>query len=364
MATSALLIILPSPRAKHRDLLYRIMATLDRIMDTKVQTWRDDLRLPCIVDPNDTSSIISELDILRKPPPPFQSKHLPALKRNKWFILKRGRDRRGLVVIWPERQCCVYISGDAPGKRQGPRVALLRIRVDPTFLAEGVGLTVFAATLSAESRTLAIEDTLIWKGRATFPEETFTKRWQRVVRWIEHYCILDARLLSGLEIRAATWESLSVLRPSGTWFLQSDDMGHTPLVWSVHHKELVPSPPRVRNVVLTNIEQSVQEHQENQENQENQKNQESQVKAPVIDNGPIVAVATRDTGPEQWVLTTSDNVSLGRALIRRLAVSTAMRSAKANTVRVQVEWVPSFKKWEICRITDLPARSSASFLPA
>lgn len=334
----------------------------------KVQTWRDDLRLPCIVDSADTASIVAELDTLRKPPPPFQSKHLPALKRNKWFILKRGRDRRGLIVVWPERQCCVYISGDAPGKRQGPRVALLRIRVDPSFFAAGTGLTVFAATLSAETRSLTIEDTLIWKGRAT-PEETFTKRWQLVVRWIEHYCILDARLLSGLDIRAAAWEPLSALRPSGTWFLQSDDMGHAPLVWSVHHKELVPSPPR-RSVVSTEVDQivqekqEVQENQEKQENQTNQNNQNNQIKAPVIENGPLVAVATRDTGPEQWILTSSDGVSLGRALIRRLAVSTAMRSSKPNTVRVQVEWVAQFKKWEICRITDLPARSSSSFLLA
>lgn len=330
------------------------MATQDRTMETKVQTWRDDLRLPCLVDPADTAALIAELEILRKPPPPFQSKHLPALKRNKWFVLKRGRDRRGLVVVWPERQCCVYISGDAPGKRQGLRVALLRIRVDPTFFA--VGLTVFAATLSSETRSLTIEDTLIWKGRATLPEDTFTKRWQLVVRWIEHYCILDARLLGGLDIRAAAWEPLAALRPSGTWLLQADDIGHTPLVWSVPHKELIPSPPRVRKIVSAEVEDKQTQEQQNQENQ-------GQIKAPVLETGPLVAVATRDTGPEQWMLASSDGVSLGRALIRRLAVSQNLRSAKVNTVRVQVEWIAQFKKWEICRITDLPARSSASFLP-
>lgn len=345
------------------------MATLDRTMETKVQTWRDDLRLPCLVDPADTAALIAELDILRKPPPPFQSKHLPALKRNKWFVLKRGRDRRGLVVVWPERQCCVYISGDAPGKRQGVRVALLRIRVDPTFFAVGAGLTVFAATLSPETRTLTIEDTLIWKGRAILPEDTFTKRWQLVVRWIEHYCILDARLLGGIDIRAAAWEPLAALRPSGSWLLQTDDIGHTPLVWSVHHKELVPSPPKMQKIFSAAVkdqkDQENQEDKQGQEDQENQENQENQgqIKVPVLETGPLVAVATRDTGPEQWMLASSDGVSLGRALIRRLAVSQNLRSAKVNTVRVQVEWIAQFKKWEICRITDLPARSSASFLP-
>jgi hypothetical protein len=337
-------------------------------METKVQTWRDDLRLPCLVDPADTVALIAELETLRKPPPPFQSKHLPALKRNKWFVLKRGRDRRGLVVVWPQRQCCVYISGDAPGKRQGLRVALLRIRIDPTFFAAGTGLTVFAATLSAETRSLQIEDALIWKGRAILSEETFTKRWQLVVRWIEHYCILDSRLLGGIDIRAAAWEPLAALRPTGSWLLQADDVGHTPLIWSVHHKELIPSPPRA-NVSSVATATSGQENQKNQgqenQGQENQgQENQGQIKAPVLDNGPLVAVATRDTGPEQWNLTTSDNVSLGRALIRRLAVSTTMRSAKANTVRVQVEWVPTFKKWEIYGITDLPARISSSFLLA
>jgi hypothetical protein len=143
--------------------------------------------------------------------------------------------------------------------------------------------------------------------------------------------------------------------PPKRYSTSADDVGRTPLIWSVHHKELVPSPPRL---------QTTQETQENQEQKnQGQKEQENQIKAPVIDNGPLVAVATRDTGPEQWILTTSDNVSLGRALIRRLAVSTAMRSVKMNTVRVQVEWVPSFKKWEIYGTTDLLARSSTSFLP-
>jgi hypothetical protein len=306
-------------------------------METKVQTWRDDLRLPCLVNSDDTAALITEIDPLRKPPSPFQSKHLPALKRNKWFILKRDKTRRGLIVVWPERQCCVYISGDPPN-RQGLRIALLRIRVDPTFLSEGAGLTVFAATLSAEKRTLAVEDTLIWKGRPIAAEEPFTKRWLLVVQWIEHYCIMDARLLSGLEIRAAAWEPLAALRPTGFWMLQSDDVGRGALIWTTQHKEVIPSPPKAEFT--------------------------APVQAPILENGPLVAVATRDTGPEQWMLAASDGVSLGRALIRRLAVSTVLRSVKGDTVRVMVEWVPSFKKWEICSTSDLPVRHSSAFLTA
>jgi hypothetical protein len=321
-------------------------------METKVQNWRDDLRLPCLVNPADTASLVAELELLRKPPLPFQSKHLPALKRNKWFVLKRDRNRRGLVVVWPSAQACVYISGEPPGKRQGLRIALLRIRVDPTFLSEGTGLTVFAATLSAETRTLNIEDTLIWKGRPLQTEEPFTKRFCLVNQWIEHYCILDARLLGGLDIRAAAWEPLAALRPTGVWMLQSDDAGRQPILWMAQHKELIPSPPR----------RAVQEEKGKQKEAEAEAEAETKAGAiaPILETGPLVAVATRDAGPEQWSLTSADGVSLGRALIRRLSVSTTLRSAK--TVRVVVEWIPSFKKWEICNQTDLPARQSNAFL--
>ena len=314
-------------------------------MELKVQVWRDDLRLPCLVNPVDTASLVAELDSLRKPPLPFQSKHLPALKRNKWFVLKRDRNRRGLVVIWPQHQCCIYISGDAPGKRQGLRIALLRIRVDPTFLNEAVGLTVFAATLSAETRSLHMEDCLLWKGRAVLNEEPFSARWRLVVQWIEHYCILDARLLNGLDICAATWEPLTALRPTGAWILQSDEIGaRQPYIWTVPHKELVHTPVSVKEYVKEQVK--------------------IQIQAPVLETGPLVAVATRDTGPEQWSLASADGVSLGRALIRRLAVSSAMRTAKTNTMRVIVEWADTFKKWEICGSTDLTARHSSAFLPA
>ena len=102
-------------------------------LEIKQQVWNDDLRLPCLTNPTDSASLLQDLETLRKPPIPFQSKHVPALKRNKWFILKRDKTRRGLIVVWPERQCCIYISGDPPN-RQGLRIALLRIRMDPKLL--------------------------------------------------------------------------------------------------------------------------------------------------------------------------------------------------------------------------------------
>jgi len=190
-----------------------------------------------------------------------------------------------------------------------------------------------------------MEDALMWKGRHVLAEEPFSKRWNLVVQWIEHYCILDARLLGGLDIRTANWEQLASLRPTGSWMLQSDDVGRLPMIWTTHHKESIPSPPK-KSVAEVQVQK--------------------QIHAPILEIGPLVAVATRDTGPEQWMLTSADGVSLGRALIRRLTVSQILRSVKGTAVRVIVEWISSFKKWEIYQLTDMPACQSAAFafLPA
>jgi hypothetical protein len=70
--------------------------------------------------------------------------------------------------------------------------------------------------------------------------------------------------------------------------------------------------------------------------------------ATVEHSGPLIAVATREAGgPELWSLTSAEGASLGRALIRKMAVSSALRAAPGKTIRVEVVWVPSFGKWEV-----------------
>lgn len=298
----------------------------DQGLSIKVQTWGDDLRLPCFINPAETTGLITELEPLRLPSLPFQSKHLPALKRNKWFVLRRPNTRSGLVVIWPDQKCCIYISGEPLNqKRPTPRIALLRIRIDPQFLAVGVGLTVFGATLTAESRRLAIEDTILWKGRNVLHTETFSARWALAVQWIEHYCLLDSRLLSGVVIEMAKWGPLNALQPDGIWELQQDEPGRNRYLWIANRSVPPPLPSPTAAVV-----------------------------APTLEVGPLVAKATRDAGPEQWQLSTGDGVGLGRALIRTLTVSERLRSTKSHTLHVEVEWRTGFSKWEIKGLTDLP----------
>lgn len=299
------------------------------------QTWSDNLRLPCFINAADTTPLLTEVEGYRKPAIPFQSKHLPALKRNQWWALQRpaDRSRTGFLCIWPQQQCCVYISGEAlTPKRPTPRVALLRLRVDPQFLTPAAGLTVFAASLSGAARRLWIEDVLVWKGRHVFADEPFSKRILMATQWLEHYCILDARLLDGLEIELAGWRALNELKPDGAWeLMEADEAGRRRLLWIANHAPAVVETPAPVAVAVPKLE------------------------------GPLIAVASKESGPDQWGLVSADGVSLGRALIRRLETSAAMRALKTSPVRVEVTWNPTFSKWEIARVSSGTAVHSSIF---
>ena len=326
------LFLLTSAGLKHGH-LNRIMAATATVPEIplKLQTWGEDLRLPCITDIRPVQPSLEPLRELQSHSVPFQSKHLPALKRNNWFALRRPKDRSrsGLLCVVPELQACIYISGEpTTNKRPGPRMALLRVRVDPTFLAPGCGATVFSATLSATARRLWIEDVVQWKGRRLH-EETFPARWRLVTQWIEHYCMMDVRLLGGLEIEAAPWQPLSAVQPEGVWELQSDDPGRRRLLWIANMDE--PSASAASSATTASAA--------------------STVTVPHLDvtpnTGPPIATAVRESGPDQWSLINADGSSLGKALIRRLDISSALRSAKMSSVKVEIAWMEEFGKWEI-----------------
>jgi hypothetical protein len=300
------------------------------------QVWGDTLRLPCFITP--PASLLTEIAALRQYPIPFQSKHLPALKRDVWYALKRptDRSRMGTLCIWPAQKCCVYVSGD-----QQVRVALLRLRVDPQFLADGVGMTVFAATLSPSSRQLWLEDVILWKGRNVWSEEPFKARWNLAAQWLEHYCILDERLLGGLGLALGRWAPLTDVKPEGVWILQSDEAGQRGLLWIANNRLEIQPVNTVQKAVVESPRPTFT--------------------APTLEVGPLVAQASRESGPDQWALTTSDGVSLSRALIRRLEVSAAMRSNIGSTCMVEVEWNGVFKKWEIRGLASVGPSNSAAF---
>jgi len=299
----------------------------------KVQSWGDDLRLPSLLTA--PASLLSQLEQYRKISLPLQSKHLPALKRNTWFALRRPADksRTGLLVVWPEHNCCLFLPAEQRThghRRAPPAAALMRLRLDPQFFAPDAGLTVLAATLSPAARHLWVEDIFVWKGRELLATEPFHVRLRLAAQWLENYCMLDPRLLGGLEVELAAWAPLDTVEPEGAWELcQADSPGARRLFWLARRR-----PDGVAAAAAALATDTI-EH----------------VSATVphipVPSGPPVAVATREAGPDQWSLSSADGVSLGRALIRTMQVSAAMRQSKANTVRVLVEWAGGFGKWEI-----------------
>lgn len=321
----------------------------------RVQSWAESLRLPCFMNADEVAPLHTAVDPLRRSPVPLQSKHLPALKRGQWYALRRPaeRARQGLLCIW--NQTCVYVSGDAPTARfPTPRTALLRLRVDPQFTRPGAGLTVFAATLCPTARRLWVEDVLVWKGRDVFAEEGFRARWCLAAQWLEHYCIVDPALVDGLELVLARWTALDQVKPEGVWMLQSEESGRRPLLWnaaSVRHDETSRQTLRITHVSAEGSSEA------------EAPSPAPFAAAPKLDVGPLMAIAVREAGPDQWSLISAEGVSLGRALIRTLEVSTALRSSSTKPI-VEVEWNDGFKKWEVkavCTGSGVTATAAAFF---
>lgn len=305
---------------------------MTQLYTIRPQVWGDNVRLPTFMAAaTELRSLFEAIEPLQKPVNPFQSRHLPSLKRDLWYVLQRPADksRSGFLCIWPQGGCCVFIGHK--------KTVLLRLRIDPELLAKDAGLTVFAATLSSRDRALTIEDTLQWRGLPSH-DKSFTERFVLANQWFEHYCIADSRLLGGIQVKMATWGPLdTILRaergaePGGVWDLQANDARRPRLLWISNARgpslpstpvlSGVPVVPAVSDLTLNPI-------------------------SLIMDTSPLVATAKKESGPEQWSLWSSDGVSLGRGLIRRLDISAALRSSTV-AVAVEVAWAPSFNKWEI-----------------
>jgi hypothetical protein len=295
------------------------------------QVWGDDLRLPTFMNASlELQPLMEAIEPYHRPHHPFQSKQLPSLKRDLWYVLKRPEDRSrtGLLCIWPSGGCCVFVGHK--------KTVLLRLRIDPTLLTADAGLTVFAATLSSHDRALTIEDTILWRG-APAQDKSFTERFIQANQWLEHYCIVDSRLLGGVQVKMAAWGPLdTILRaergaePGGVWDFQPNDARRPRLLWISNAKgPSLPPTPILAPVVAVTVDP---------------------ISLVLDSSGPLVAQAKKEAGPEQWSLWSSDGAPLGRALIRRLEIGASLRSV-ATTSPVEVVWSPAFNKWEITAIS-------------
>jgi hypothetical protein len=336
--------------------------------------WGDDLRLPSFTHAAaaDTAPLLEEIAAHRKTTQPFQSRHLAALKRSQWFALHRPacRSRTGLLVLWPAKSACVFVAPEESSAPRGPAhkkaaprapasgLALLRLRVDPQFFAPDAGLTVFAATLSASSRRLWIEDVLLWKGRGVTATETFTARLTLAAQWLEHNCIVDEKLVAGLRLELARWQALETVRPEGVWEFVADEPGSRRLLWIARGSDRTPTLGPVASATLPAMDEMSLDATTPADHIELIPAAPTMPATTVAAAGPLVAIATREGGPDQWALTSADGVGLGRALVRRLAVSSALRTATGKVQRVEVVWAATFNKWEVTGLC--PAGTVAS----
>jgi hypothetical protein len=192
---------------------------------------------------------------------------------------------------------------------------------------------VFAATLSSRDRALTIEDTILWRG-APAQDKSFTERFVQANQWLEHYCIADSRLLGGVQVKMAAWGSLDTIlhaergsEPGGVWDFQPNDARRPRLLWISNAKGPSLPPTPVMNAVPIVVEP---------------------ISLVLDSSGPLIALAKKEAGPEQWSLWSSDGAPLGRALIRRLEIGASLRSL--TTSPVEVAWSSAFNKWEILAI--------------
>ena len=249
---------------------------------------------------------------------PFQSKHLPSLKRSQtqWFALKRTESRTNMLCVDPVRRACFFVS-----ESKSESITLLRIPMDADMFGPPVSpdtditatrFTVFAAT-RVDDATITIEDTLVWKGRP-LERERFSERFALCRQW----CPKPKRTLDGISVTLAQWLPLESMTPDGVWELQSDEPGTARLEWSQPPSRQAPrQAPR-------------------------------QALGPDTSR-PRSAIATREEGPDQWSLSFPDGTkpSPPIALIKTLAMSAQLRLTTSKTVRVTIVWNSAFNKWEI-----------------
>jgi len=252
-----------------------------------------------------------------------------------WFALKRPQDRSktGYLCILPSLGATVFVSGEQPSKRfPERRVALINCKVDPQFFTDGP--TVMEATLSARDRRLTIEDVCQWKGKIV-NGEPFQNRFTLAKQWLEHYCMPGHEI----QMELAQWSPLTSVRPDGVWELM-DHVGRNRLRWVSKGIEQI-------EVKVSGQTQGMKAIKAPENNA-----------VPVSQN--LVALATKNIGPDQWDLSTSDGSALGRGLIRSMAISTLLRGSRPT--KVEVRWAPSFKKWEILGLSQGSLNLSEHFV--
>lgn len=216
----------------------------------------------------------------------------------------------GFLVIHPQLQYAVYLP-PAASKLQPQR---FHIRVDPRHMEHGV-----IASAYLYNKQLIVEDLVAIDGVTMWLSRGFNERWIRLKQFIENELRHDVFLQGGTVITCTSYMSLGALgEPPDdkvVEFIPCIGGGQKRVIW-------IPD-----RAAAGKTESAI---------------------------GGKVLIAKRDAsmGPDVYSLYDGET-KLGVALVRTLAASRALRlafAAGADNVRVSVQFVKQFDKWEVLEV--------------
>jgi hypothetical protein len=313
----------------------------------------------------------------------LDSKKLGVLRHAPLMVAKRpGNARSGYLCFYPPLKVAIFVEDSEHRRDQEivrpPRTMILRMRHSPSIYNSGG--SVFAATLNVSDSTLWIEDVLTLQGQKVWATAPFSKRWQTLKTWFETDWSEDPNLQRGLIIKPRQPNPLTSFssEPGDVWEFIPEDAGRRRLMWK---------DKRLSTMVISSYPQKEQPRKPRRFEDNKSTKPENTIKVaemvpqqtvqvgildtyfPSLPNegdGSLIAVAKKETGPDVYSLYSAESKPLGIAVIRKMAISLAMRKyCQEQPTRVRVEWCPSFDRWEILDVNvNRTTSTTAAFKPS
>jgi hypothetical protein len=303
----------------------------------------------------------------------LDSKKLGVLRHAQLLLAKRpGNARSGYLCFYPPLKVAIFVEEAERRKDQDvvrpPRTTILRMRHSPSIYNSGG--SVFAATLNVSDSTLWIEDILVFQGQNIWLNQTFSKRWLILKNWFENDWAEDTNLQRGLIIKPRQPLPLASFtsEPGDVWEFIPEDAGKRRLMWK---------DKRLHSVTIPSYPQKEQPRRQRNHEVKPHQGQEQLIVEPKVvqigvldtyfpslpqeNDGSLIAVAKKETGPDVYSLYSAESKPLGLAVIRKMVLSLAMRQHCQNEpIRVRVEWCTAFDRWEILDVNVNRATSPIS----
>jgi hypothetical protein len=279
-----------------------------------------------------------------------------SLTTEPYYVWKReGRERPGLFILQADDQPAVYWDMD----RDQPDA--LRFQIPFGFLRSGPWI--FSATLLRGERRLILEDVFVADGVKLLGSVPYSARYERLVA--AHTAFTRQQLFLGFTLVLVEPMSLRHIiehppEPGTLWDFQPEVAERLRLYWICPGARIGPSAGAAARAAEATAHLKLP----------------PAVNKNVLKRGtavPTIRVAfaapDRTTPlPDNYILTTSDGSTLGRASVSKLDQSVILRNSLCKPdspahLPVEIVWNTGFNKYEIMRIlpADTPAMAYSSF---